>query len=272
MKPGNIFLLAILVGALASALIVRHVRRLESEIDAIRGSSTRPTVDVVVANDTIPIGSRVEASQLKLVAWPVEAQPEGTLNDPKLIVGSIVRNTIERNQPIMQSEIIAQGAGLLPLIIPEGMRGMSVRVDSVTGVSGFITPNSRVDVVISGVPEGEQDQRGKVVLQNVKVLAIGKTIEQKDEKPVEVPTVTLLVSPEDAERLTLATRYEPVRLALRNYRDEEVVRTAGIVTRVLFEGDGHPTPGVTKVAHAKGPAPYSVAILLGEKVTRQPLF
>ena len=124
MKPGNIFLLAILVGALASALIVRHVRRLESEIDAIRGSSNRPTVDVVVASDTIPIGARVEANQVKLIAWPVEAQPEGTVNDPKVIVGSIVRSTIERNQPILQSEIIAQGAGLLPLIIPEGMRGM----------------------------------------------------------------------------------------------------------------------------------------------------
>lgn len=274
MRPGNIFLLAILVGALASALIVRHVRKLEGEIDAIRGSSSRPTVDVVVANDSIPIGSRIEANQVKIVAWPVEAQPEGTVSDPKLVVGSILRTTIERNQPIMQSDLIAQGAGLLPLMIPEGMRGMSIRVDPVTGVSGFITPNSHVDVVISGTPEGEQDQRGKVVLQNVKVLAIGKIIEQKDEKPVEVPTVTLLLSPEDAERLTIATRYEPVRLALRNYRDEEVVRTAGVATKALFQGDGHPAvtaPG-KPVQRAKGPAPYSVEILLGEKLTRQPLF
>ena len=274
MKPGNIFLLAILVGALASALIVRHVRRLESEIDAIRGSSNRPTVDVVVANDTIPIGARIEAAQVKVVAWPVEAQPEGTVNDPKLVVGNILRTTVERNQPILQSQIIQQGAGLLPLMIPEGMRGMSVKVDTVTGVSGFITPNSHVDVVISGTPEGETDPKGKVVLQNVKVLAIGKTIEQKDEKPVEVPTVTLLVNTDDAERLTLATRYEPVRLALRNYRDEEVVRTAGVATRALFQGDGHPPAVVAqgKPQKAKGPAPYSVEILLGEKLTRQPLF
>src|SRR5438093_400119 len=155
MKPGNVFLVAILVGALAAAMGVRYVHNLQQQIAEIRNSGNRPTVDVVVANDQIPIG---------------------------------------------------------------------------------------------------------------------KSIEQKDEKPVEVPTVTLLVSPEDAERLTLAARFEPVRLALRNYRDEEVVKTQGIVTRVLFEGDGRPTPGVTKVAHAKGPAPYSVEILLGEKVTRQPLF
>ena len=272
MKPGNVFLVAILVGALAAAMGVRYVHNLQQQIAEIRNSGNRPTVDVVVANDQIPIGSRIEANQVKLVAWPIEAQPEGTARTTKDVLGSIARATIERNQPILQQALVAQGSGLLPLMIPEGMRGMSVRVDTVTGVSGFITPNSHVDVVIAGQAEGEQDQKSKVVLQNVKVLATGKSIEQKDEKPVEVPTVTLLVSPEDAERLTLAARFEPVRLALRNYRDEEVVKTSGIVTRVLFEGDGRPTPGVTKVAHAKGPAPYSVEILLGEKVTRQPLF
>ena len=124
-----------------------------------------------------------------------------------------------------------EGVGLLPLLITEGMRAMSVKVDSVTGVSGFITPNSRVDVLVAGKPEGggDEDERSKLILQNVRVLATGKSIEQKDEKPVEVPTVTLLVSPEEAEKLTLATRQEPVRLALRNYRDEEVVRTSGHV-------------------------------------------
>jgi pilus assembly protein CpaB len=273
MKPGSIFLLAILLGAIVAALVVRHVRHLQDEIAAVRGSANRPTVDVVVASDQIPIGSRIEANQVKLVAWPVDAQPEGTVRDTKAVIGSIVRTTVERNQPILLTDLIAQGAGLLPLIIPEGMRGMSVRVDNVTGVSGFITPNSRVDVIIAGTPEGEQQQMSKVVLQNVKVLATGKSIEQKDEKPVEVPTVTLLVSPEQAERLTLATRFEPVRLALRNYRDEEVVKTAGVFTRGLFEGDGHPAAApTTKVAKPKGPAPYSVEILLGEKMTRQPLF
>src|SRR5207247_3085113 len=123
-------------------------------------------------------------------------------------------------------------------------------------------PLSHVDVIIAGQPEGDSDQKSKVVLQNVKVLATGKSIEQKDGKPVEVPTVTLLVSPEDGERLTLATRYEPVRLALRNYRDEEVVRTAGVATKALFQGDGQPVTVQGKPQKAKGPAPYSVEILL----------
>src|SRR5689334_4374736 len=111
MKPGNIFLLAILVGALAAALIVRHVRGLQSEIDAIRGSTNRPTIDVVVASDAIQIGSRIEPAQVKLVAWPIEAQPEGTVSDTKAVVGSIARVTVEKNQPILQTQLIGQGAG-----------------------------------------------------------------------------------------------------------------------------------------------------------------
>ena len=112
---------------------------------------------------------------MKLVAWPVEAQPEGTLRATKDVLGSIVRTTVERNQPILQQDLVAAGAGLLPLMIPEGMRGMSVRVDNVTGVSGFITPNSHVDVIISGTVEGEPDQKSKVDNIDPKVTVHGKT-------------------------------------------------------------------------------------------------
>jgi pilus assembly protein CpaB len=174
---------------------------------------------------------------------------------------------------------VPKGAGLLPLLITDGMRGMSVRVDTVTGVSGFVTPNSRVDVLVSGDPNDEAkegDKKGKVILQNVRVLATGKDIEQKDEKPVEVPTVTLLVSPEDAEKLTIATRAEAVRLTLRNYRDEEIIPTAGIAMKTLFQ----PDPGAKGAPQSSAPsdkAPHAhagggVQILLGDKVTRQPLY
>src|SRR5881628_1677826 len=269
MKPGNVFLVAILVGAVAAAMVVGHVRNLQRELEAIRNSGSRPTVDVVVAADQIPIGSRVEANQVKLVAWPIEAQPEGTARATKDVLGSIARATIERNQPILHQDLVAQGSGLLPLMIPEGMRGMSVRVDTVTGVSGFITPNSHVDVVIAGQAEGEQDQKSKVVLQNVKVLATGKSIEQKDEKPVEVPTVTLLVTPEDAERLTLAARFEPVRLALRNYRDEAVVTTPGATTAILYGRRAEAPPPAARVTTERRERPpgYSVEILLGDQKT-----
>jgi pilus assembly protein CpaB len=272
-RPGNILLLAVLIGALCAALAYRYFRQLRLELEAARGSANRPVVEIAVASQPISIGSRIEESQVKMISWPVEAQPDGAFRDPKLVVGGVAVASLEKNEPILQSQVVAQGAGLLPLMITDGMRGMSVKVDDVTGVSGFITPNSRVDLLIAGTPEGSQEQRSKVVLQNIRVLAIGKLIEQRDNKPVEVPTVTLLVSPEDAERLTLATTYQPLRLALRSYRDEEIVHTGGILSRSLFEGDGVRPPAVGKVpAPRRGGAPYSVEILLGEKLTRQPLF
>jgi pilus assembly protein CpaB len=269
-KPGNIFLLAILVGALAAALVYRQFSALQTRMEQATVTGVgRSTVDVVVATEPIPLGAKIQETQVRVVAWPADLEPEGVLRDPKASIGVTTRASIEKNQPIVQTALLPQGVGLLPTMIEEGMRGMSVRVDEVTGVSGFITPNSRVDVLVAGNPEeGElHGQRSRIVLQNIKVLATGRTIEQKEDKAVEVPTVTLLVTPEEAERLTLATRYEPVRLALRNYRDELMVETPGVSTKKLFkgydDGDGQ-GPAATG-----GPVPYEVDVLLGDKLTRQ---
>lgn len=277
-RPGTIFLLSIVLGALFSALVYRYLREQQNAVEMARKTATGATVDVVVADKPVAVGTRIEADQLRVAKWPVDLEPEGAVRTIDEATGSIARVSIDRNQPLQQSILVPKGAGLLPLLISDGMRGMSVRVDNVTGVSGFVTPNSRVDVVVSGNPTNEggaAEQKGKVILQNVRVLATGKEIEQKDEKPVEVPTVTLLVSPEDAEKLTVATRQEAVRLTLRNYRDEEIVPTAGIALKTLFE----PDPGSKGAPQGSGPskeAPHAhaagVQVLLGDKVTRQPLY
>jgi pilus assembly protein CpaB len=279
-RPGNILLLAIVIGALSAAWVYRYLRSQQAAIEAARSSSTTATVDVIVANATIPIGSRIEANQVKIVRWPAGDEPEGTFHTPEAVAGNIARTTIEKNEPLIQSQLVNQQVGLLPLLITDGMRGMSVKVDSVTGVSGFITPSSRVDVLVSGTPEGGGggEQMSKVVLQNIRVLATGTSIEHLDNKPVEVPTVTLLVSPEDAEKLTIATRQEPVRLALRNFHDEESVQTSGVTVRGLFGRERKPPPppppaAAPVVARRHEPSPrYSVEVILGEKVTRQELF
>jgi len=284
-RPGNLLLLAVVIGALAAALVYRHLRELRSEIDAAH-QAPAATIDVVVANDTIPAGSRIVENLVKVVAWPQNLAPDGAISDPKTVVNSVAKVTIEKNQPLSQSQLLGQGAEVLPLMIPDGMRAMSVRVDDVTGVSGFITPNSRVDVLIAGTPggEGNEGQRSKVVLQDIRVLAIGKSITQQKDKPVEVPTVTLMVSPEDAERLTLATRFEPVRLALRNYGDNQMVGTPGLSTTALFgtprqvapATPAAPAPPAPPLAEAPRPPRrrprYSVEVLLGERMTRQEIF
>jgi pilus assembly protein CpaB len=286
-RPANILLLAIVIGAVAAALVYRYVRSqqevMEAALNAARTTApatTADTVPVVVAGEIIPIGTKIEPGQLKVVNWPKDAQPEGAFADPAAIGGRFTRVGIEKNLPLTQAQLVDASFGLLPMLITEGMRGMSVRVDSVTGVSGFITPNSHVDVLVAATPEGTGDKgmRSKIVLQNIKVLATGMTIEQRDNKPVEVPTVTLLVSPEDAEKLTLATRESVVQLALRNYQDEVAVVTAGATTATLFGKQEAPSPPaasppVARVQRRREPAPgYSVEILLGDRVTRQGIF
>src|SRR5215470_6209002 len=188
-RPGIIFLLSIVLGALFAALVYRYLQEQQRAVELARLSSSGSTVDVVVADKPIPVGTRVDPEQLRLAKWPVDLEPQGAIRSIDLAAGSIARVSIERNQPLQQSILVPKGAGLLPLLITDGMRGMSVRVDNVTGVSGFITPNSRVDVVTSGNPTSESsagEEKGKVILQNVRVLATGTSIEQKDEKPVEV--------------------------------------------------------------------------------------
>jgi pilus assembly protein CpaB len=269
-KPGSIFLLSIVLGALFAALVYRHLRAQEQELDSARRAALGQTIELLVADTAIPVGTRIAPEHVRTAPWPANAVPDGVLRETEAVVGRVARVTIDRNIPIRESQLIAHGAGILPLLIDEGKRAMSVKVDSVTGVSGFITPNSRVDVLVSGTPEqGDREQRSKVVLQNVRVLATGTTIEQKDEKPVEVPTVTLVVSPEEAEKLTLAARQEPVRLALRNFEDHVVVKTAGITAVGLFASDlpAPPRPKGTGRG-VKGP---TVEVLLGDKVTEQPI-
>ena len=275
-KPANIFLLAIIVGALSAAMIYRHLKTMNMEVEAARAAGQHPVTDVVVARDTISIGTRVSPDTLKVVTWPADALPEGAVHDPQEVVGTIARTTIGKNQPVAKTELIAQGAGLLPLMIDEGMRAMSVKVDSVTGVSGFITPNSHVDVIVAATRGEKNDMRSRVIMQNIRVLATGTIIEQKDEKPVEVPTVTLLVTPEQAETLTLATRYDSVRLALRNYRDEELVQTTGTSAAAMF----HDEPPAGPIALASDretsgscvPTGPTVEVFLGEKLVLQPMF
>lgn len=275
-KPGTILLMAVVLGALVSAWVYNLIRTKERQVELARQQAAGATIELVVAAQEIPIGTRIEASQLRTTRWPLDAEPEGAIKKPEEAVGQIARTTIEKNRPVVATQLVSQGVGLLPMLITEGMRAMSVKVDSVTGVSGFITPNSRVDVLVAGKPDGDgsEVERSKLILQNVRVLATGKSIEQQDEKPVEVPTVTLLVSPEEAEKLTLATRQEPVRLALRNFRDEEVVRTSGVSTTALF-ASGAPTvvktaDGVRRAAPA--PPRYTVEVFLGDRSTKQTLF
>lgn len=273
-KSGNMLFVAVLIAALGSAMVYRYLRTQQAELDEAKQRAMGQIVEIVVADAEVPIGTTVKEGQLKLVKWPKEAEPVGAIYKTDEVAGRIARVTIRRNQPLNNADLISGQASLLPLLIEEGMRAMSVKVDRVTGVSGFITPNSRVDVLAAGnVPEpggGERQQRSKLILQNVKVLATGTDIEQREDGPVEVPVVTLLVSPGDSEKLTLATKDEPVRLALRNYRDDAGVPTSGMSMPTLFGIVAPPPPPPPpKAVAAAVRRPPSMEILMGEELTRQ---
>ena len=269
-RPGIIFLFAIVVGALLSALVYGNLKAQRAELEAAKAAMNLGTVDVLVAAEPIPIGARITNEQVHTVRWPANIQPDGALTDANTVVGRVARTGIDRNQPVVQSQLVDEGVGLLPLLIPEGLRGISVKVDDVTGVSGFITPNSRVDVLVAGNDIGGNGElKSKLILQNVRVLATGKSVEQKDDKPIEVPTVTLLVNPEEAEKVTLASQQNPVRLALRSYRDQELVGTPGISTRGLYGYKDEPPPVVVAGKPVRRSPPVVVEVFLGSKIFRQ---
>src|SRR5262249_45494106 len=127
-RPGNLLLLAIVIGALAAALVYRHLRSLRSEIEAARQAAPG-TVDIVVASDTSRSGGHSGEQQGKAVGWPPTRVPGGAIKDPKAVIHPVARVTIEKTQPLSQSQLLGQGAEVLPAMIPDGMRAMSVRVD-----------------------------------------------------------------------------------------------------------------------------------------------
>jgi pilus assembly protein CpaB len=190
-----------------------------------------PTIAVVVAAADLPLGTALEAGDMRVVQFPQGQTPEGVFSTPDEIVGRGVISPLVKNEPIIPAKLASKEAGAgLPPIIPEGQRAVSVRVDDVIGVAGYVLPGTRVDVLTTVSPTNEQtDTTTKVILSNVQVLAAGTRIDQDQEnKPVQVTVVTLVVAPEQAERLALASTEGKIQLALRNPLDQGNPETPGI--------------------------------------------
>jgi len=240
---------------------------------------TVPTRRVVVANAPLALGSEIRRDDLVTVDWPSSAVPEGAFEDPAAIVGRGLIASVVRHEPILPGKLASKEAGSgLPPIIPPGKRAMSVRVNEVIGVAGYVLPGTHVDVVVTASANSKAEgTTSKVVLSNVQVLAAGTRLEQdsKDSKPVQVTVVTLLVTPDQAERLTLASTEGKIQLALRNPLDLESPETAGVTPGMLLGAvQQRPTaaaqprrsasPSSPIPAPASQPAP-TVEIIRGDK-------
>jgi len=234
--------------------------------------------DVVVAKVDIPVGSRLVAEQLTVAQFPANVTPEGAIStiDDKL-VGRVVVASLSPRDPITEGKLAPVGAaGGLSSMIPEGYRAMTVAVNEVVGVSGFIMPGTLVDIVVVITPpkgSGNEEMISKIVLQNIKVLASGQNIDKPQngrEAERAIRAVTLQVTPEQAEKLALASSEGKLQLVMRNSVDQADEQTAGANKRSLLSGERAmiaPEPGAVT---APKPAPSSAIRRTAPKPVRDP--
>jgi pilus assembly protein CpaB len=253
-------MLVVLVLAIGSGLLagLGAIRYLEDRPVSLMAAERIDTEGVVVAARDMGLGDVIRTEDLQTVEWPVGSVPVGYATSEADIVGRSLIADVSTNEPIMASKLADTGLhGLIPLI-PRGMRALSVRVDDVVGVAGFVTPQTRVDVILIMTPPGGGEPIGKVILQNVQALAAGQQIQQSAEgQPVSVTVVTVLVDPEEAEKLALAASQGRIQMALRNTIDLDTIRTTGMYASRLFLDTG-PAPGGGAPRAARVARPESI--------------
>ncbi len=226
---------AVICGLVGVMLITRYL----SNVQAF----TKDLGNVVVAKAEIPLGEKITAEQLTLTSIPNGSAPEGVFRKMDDVVGRVAITPIGVRETITNMKLAPEGTGAgLSAVIPEGYRAMTVKVDDVVGVSGFIMPGSFVDVVAIITPFAQSGANGpisKIVLQNIKVLASGAKIDspENQRQPSEVKAVTLQVTPEQAEKLVLASNGGRLQLVMRNYSDQEDTQTKGATGATLLSGE-----------------------------------
>lgn len=198
--------------------------------------------DVVVAARPLPVGLTVKAADVKVVKIPAQAFPKGGFSKPEDVLDRPVVANILAEEPILEGRLAQRGSGVgLAPVIPVGMRAVTVRVNDVVGVAGFVLPGMRVDVLITGHPPGNNTTVTKTILQNILVLSAGKTLQTDSSgKPVDAPNVTLLVTPQQAELLTLAGNEGRIQLVLRNGGDQNIEKTQGLSLVALYGRHARP--------------------------------
>ena len=284
-RTAAVLVVAVLLAAVASLGMYRVVSRRPA-----MGGNQVKTVDVVVAQHPLKLGTRLTTDHVKLVKWPDDAQVPGAFSKLEDVVNRGVITDVGENEPLTAARLapLEAGAGLPPSI-PPGMRAVSVKVNEVIGVAGFVVPGTRVDVMVTltNRQAAQQESVTRVVVSNAQVLTAGTRYDQenaKDGKAIPSTVVTLLVSPEDGERIALASSEGQIMLTLRNPLDTSPTATNGVRTGGLL---GQPaaapvekqpravraqTPAATnqpQPAATPAPARYTVEAIRGAKRTEE---
>ena len=261
-------ILALGVGALVSYMVYTTLRR---TVATVKQANTQ----VVVAALDLQVGAKLEDKDLREIRLPGSDLPQGYYQNKADVLGRGVVVPIAKGEFILPSKLAAENAGAgLPSLIPPGMRAVSVRVNEVVAVAGFVIPGTRVDVLLTGNPTGTNEPLTTTVLENVEVLAAGQKLQRSAQgEPQSVPVITLLVSPEDAQKLTMASNEGRIQLALRNPLDTSEENLAVLRDSSLYRVAGparDPQPTRTRVRHvaakpAPAPSMYVVEMIKGDK-------
>jgi pilus assembly protein CpaB len=261
-----VLIFAFVVALGASVMLYRLTSRTQTT------KAAPATAKLVVASRDLEVGSVLRQEDVTLADW-MGGAPAGAATRPQDVVGRGVITKIVAKEPILEPRLAPRGAGGgFQIMIPKGMRAVAVPVNEVVGVAGFVVPGTRVDILISGAPPNSPANLGtltKTLLQNIEVLSAGQDFKKDAEgKPIAVQVVNVLVTPEQAEQLSLASRQTAIQLVLRNPLDHDVAKTTGTAMARLFSGarlkgmdpdDGEmkpkPRPVMKAVAHVAPPPP-----------------
>jgi len=233
-RPWLFLVFALATGGLAAWLAINYLRQ---QTTPLLGGPSK--VEAVVAAKDLPIGALVTEKDVQTIDWPGDALPPGFIGAKADVIGRGLISPMRSNEPFLESKLAPKGVGGgMTTLIPEGMRALAVRVDAVVGVAGFVIPGTRVDVLLTmakGTPTNEETTR--VLMQDITTVAAGQTIQRDAEgKPMEVPVITVLVTPEQAETLVLASKEGRIQMALRNFMDTTTIVTAGAPVSALMRG------------------------------------
>ncbi|HKY20079.1 MAG TPA: Flp pilus assembly protein CpaB [Vicinamibacterales bacterium] len=269
---------AIILASAAAFMVYRSVQRIPvREIEVAH-------VNAVVASKAIPIGTMLTKDMVKVVPWPGRNAVPGSFKAVEEVVNRGVISALAENEPVVEGKLapIGAGAGLAPTI-PSGMRAVSVKVNEVVGVAGFVVPGSRVDLVVTVEDPNTKSVVTRSVVSNIEVLTAGTRFDQEqsraDGKPIQTTVVTLLATPQDAEKITLATAEGRTMLTLRNPLDTTPTETQGVRMSGLLGGPAPPPVEKTVqgrrvvVAAPQPPAPkiYTVEAIRAAKRTEEPI-
>jgi pilus assembly protein CpaB len=261
--------LALAVGLLVSYTVYSKLRSSASASDNANG------VPVVVAAGDIQVGTKLAATDVRVIAIPSSALPPGAFSATAKVIGRGAILPVSKGDFILPSKLAPLNAGTgLPSMIPQGMRAVSVRVNDVVSVAGFVQPGTRVDVLATGNSVGASGggRQTTTVLENILVIAVGKSLDRNAPDAQTAPVITLLVSPDDAQKLALVSQEGRIQLSLRNPLDTKMGGIDATRASSLYPGLAPPPvevkPKIHKVAAktpAPPPAPYQVEMIRGSK-------